>query len=121
MQTAHNDYTLGIYQAIGNCVLLFSYLMLTGSPGYKEFHNYLTASEPSEKEFSLAVEEMKQSTRQYAKRQVSWIRNKLLPAVYAANKDYADDSLPCPNYLLDATGALADGLYRPYTEIPFCS
>jgi IPP transferase len=81
-------------------------LVLISFAGYKEFHNYLTTSEPSEKEFSLAIEEMKQSTRQYAKRQISWIRNKLLPVIHAANTDYADDGPPCPTYLLDATGTL---------------
>ncbi|KAG5645032.1 hypothetical protein DXG03_007211 [Asterophora parasitica] len=77
------DYTLGIYQSIG----------------YKEFHDYLTASEPSEKGFDAAVEHMKVSTRQYAKRQVGWIRNKLLPAVNTANAEEA----VTPTYLLDAT------------------
>ncbi|KAG6878762.1 hypothetical protein C0993_008061 [Termitomyces sp. T159_Od127] len=79
-----DDYTLGIYQSIG----------------YKEFHDYLSAPDPSETMFDAAVEHMKLSTRQYAKRQVSWIRNKLLPAVYTAN---AKESL-VPTYLLDATG-----------------
>ncbi|GLB35187.1 putative tRNA isopentenyltransferase [Lyophyllum shimeji] len=78
-----NDYTLGIYQSIG----------------YKEFHDYLSAPEPSEKALNAAVERMKISTRQYAKRQVSWIRNKLLPAAYTAN---AEETV-VPTYLLDAT------------------
>ncbi|TFK42816.1 tRNA isopentenyltransferase [Crucibulum laeve] len=77
------DYTLGIYQAIG-C---------------KEFHDYLNTDVPSEKIFQDAVERMKLSTRQYAKRQISWIRNKLLPAVYASN----EDQIMVPTYLLDAT------------------
>ncbi|KAG5637862.1 hypothetical protein H0H81_002901 [Sphagnurus paluster] len=81
---ANADYTLGIYQSIG----------------YKEFHDYLSAPEPSDKTFSIAVEHMKISTRQYAKRQVSWIRNKLLPAIYIANKE----ETVTPTYLLDATG-----------------
>ncbi|TBU66178.1 tRNA isopentenyltransferase [Dichomitus squalens] len=83
------DYTLGIYQSIG----------------YKEFHEYLSAPEPSEAVFRLAVEQMKLGTRRYAKRQVAWIRNKLLPAVNAAN---AESQAECgqsivPMYLLDAT------------------
>ncbi|KAG5735525.1 hypothetical protein E4T56_gene11002 [Termitomyces sp. T112] len=77
------DYTFGIYQSIG----------------YKEFHDYLSAPEASEKVFDTAVEHMKLSTRQYAKRQVSWIRNKLLPAVYSANTE----EFLVPTYLLDAT------------------
>lgn len=46
---------------------------------------------------------MKISTRQYAKRQISWIRNKLIPAVDAANID--ENTVPL--YLLDATSAYA--------------
>lgn len=50
---------------------------------------------------------MKTSTRQYAKRQVSWLRNKLLPAVRAANmnsrREGGGDIVPV--YLLDASGA----------------
>lgn len=45
---------------------------------------------------------MKQSTRRYAKRQVSWIRNKLLPAVNAVNTTNSESIVP--TYLLDATG-----------------
>jgi len=81
------DYTLGIYQSIG----------------YKEFHNYLAMSHRSDKAFSDAVENMKQSTRKYAKRQVSWLRNKLLPATYAANASAQGTDLVTPTYLLDAT------------------
>ncbi|KAK0197484.1 tRNA isopentenyltransferase [Armillaria mellea] len=77
------DYTLGIYQSIG----------------YKEFHVYITSPDPSDDAFNLAVENMKISTRQYAKRQVSWIRNKLLPMIKAAN---ATENTVFP-YLLDAS------------------
>ncbi|RDX45420.1 tRNA isopentenyltransferase [Lentinus brumalis] len=85
----HMDYTLGIYQAIG----------------YKEFHEYLSAAEPSEAAFREAVEQMKLGTRRYAKRQVSWLRNKLLPAVNAANAAArVENDMPVvPLYLLDAT------------------
>jgi len=49
---------------------------------------------------------MKNGTRQYAKRQIRWLRNKLLPAVYNANSS-RDDAVPVvPLYLLDATGKL---------------
>ncbi|KAI0710400.1 tRNA isopentenyltransferase [Cerioporus squamosus] len=85
----HMDYTLGIYQAIG----------------YKEFHDYLSATEPSDPAFRAAVEQMKLGTRRYAKRQVSWLRNKLLPAVNAANAAArVENGVPViPAYLLDAT------------------
>ncbi|KAJ8508549.1 hypothetical protein ONZ45_g9198 [Pleurotus djamor] len=79
----NTDYTLGLYQSIG----------------YKEFHEYLTSPDPSEKQFQEAVESMKLSTRKYAKRQISWIRNKLLPVVHATN----EEQCLTPTYLLDAT------------------
>ncbi|GAA5932151.1 tRNA dimethylallyltransferase [Sporobolomyces koalae] len=84
-QTAHEtdpsksiDYSKGIYQAIG----------------YKEFEPYLSArhrfpSRTIESDdalnqlFNQGVESMKTATRQYAKRQVKWIKSKLLPAVHA--------------------------------------
>ncbi|KAI0332085.1 tRNA isopentenyltransferase [Cubamyces sp. BRFM 1775] len=83
------DYTLGIYQAIG----------------YKEFHDYLSSLSPSDAAFREAVEQMKLGTRRYAKRQVAWIRNKLLPVVNAANAaTQAETGSPAvPTYLLDAT------------------
>ncbi|VDB88643.1 unnamed protein product [Peniophora sp. CBMAI 1063] len=78
------DYTSGIYQSIG----------------FKEFDQYLAEVNPSSAQYDLTVENMKVSTRQYAKRQVSWIRNKLIPAVYAARR--AADNGP-DFYALDAT------------------
>ena len=45
---------------------------------------------------------MKTSNRQYAKRQTSWIRNKLLPAVRASKA--AEEGKSAEVYLLDATG-----------------
>jgi tRNA A37 N6-isopentenylltransferase MiaA len=83
------DYTRGIFQAIG----------------YKEFDTYLqhyeelkrqgqlqTAVDPSSlrphpgdaigvRLFDQAIEDMKVATRQFAKSQVRWVRNKLLPEV----------------------------------------
>jgi tRNA dimethylallyltransferase len=44
---------------------------------------------------------MKLSTKQYAKRQISWIRNKLIPAAKLASREQT----LTPFYLLDATGA----------------
>lgn len=68
--------------------------------GYREFDSYLSSPDPSAKAFKGAVEHMKVSTRQYARRQISWIRNKLLPAIAATN---AGETIT-PIYLLDATG-----------------
>lgn len=68
--------------------------------GFREFNDYLSSEEPSTAQFRDAVERMKLSTRQYAKRQISWIRNKLLPAIRIANSQTPN----CvPMYLLDAT------------------
>ncbi len=48
---------------------------------------------------------MKLSTRKYAKRQVSWLRNKLLPAIRAANvASNAAGGDIVPTFLLDASG-----------------
>ena len=68
--------------------------MLTG---YKEFDKYLASQNPSEQLYSDAIERMKLSTRQYAKRQISWIRNKLLPAIYTCERSKIQ------TYLLDAS------------------
>ncbi|XP_067679230.1 tRNA dimethylallyltransferase-like [Haliotis asinina] len=62
------DYTLGIFQSIG----------------FKEFHNYLLLPE-SERDTvkgrqlrDEGLELLKLATRQYAKRQIKWIRNRFL-------------------------------------------
>lgn len=88
------------------------YIKIDGAPslGYKEFHHYLSSPEPSDKAFQDAVDHMKLSTRQYAKRQISWIRNKLLPAVNTAN---VKESVS-PTYLLDATGESLQPLRRAF-------
>jgi tRNA dimethylallyltransferase len=65
---------------------------------------------PSESTFKDATERMKISTRQYAKRQISWIRNKLIPAVDAAN---IDENI-VPLYLLDATSAYAISIRKTF-------
>ena len=104
------DYTLGIYQAIGTngryLAVRLLYGLTTRGLGYKEFHDYLSSPSPSDAAFREAVEQMKLGTRRYAKRQVTWIRNKLLPAVNAANAaSQAETGSPVvPTYLLDATG-----------------
>ncbi|KAK7043775.1 tRNA dimethylallyltransferase, mitochondrial [Paramarasmius palmivorus] len=78
-----SDFTFGVFQSIG----------------YREFHRYLSLQNPTEKDYQTALDNMKTSTRQYAKKQVSWLRNKLLPALYASNVE-GDLS---HTYLLDAT------------------
>lgn len=103
------DYTRGIFQAIG----------------YKEFDSYLEHYEQSResydkqqqqqfetehslrpspndevgvKLFNQAIEEMKTSTRQFAKRQVGWVRNMLLPELARRRNENVHF------YKLDATG-----------------
>merc|ERR1739838_1103301 len=73
------DYSKGIFQSIG----------------FKEFHNYLLLSEEARKSeqgkklYEEGVAGVKLRTRQYARRQIRWIRNRFLvpsgrevPAVY---------------------------------------
>lgn len=90
------DFTLGLYQSIG----------------YREFSSYLLQYNDrnpiqDNPAFLEAVNRMKVSTRQYARRQVKWMRNKLLPAVHAANERHrleGGHADVVPTFLLDATG-----------------
>ncbi|KAL8612123.1 hypothetical protein ACOMHN_014002 [Nucella lapillus] len=79
-QNGEADYTLGIFQSIG----------------FKEFHQYLILpleqrETPEGKAlFEKGVEGLKLATRQYARRQLKWIKNRFLkragtqvPAVYS--------------------------------------
>ncbi|XP_048760092.2 tRNA dimethylallyltransferase-like isoform X2 [Ostrea edulis] len=76
------DYTTGIFQSIG----------------FKEFHDYLLLPEEEKMSdkgkaiFEKGVENMKIATRQYSRRQIYWIKNRLLrnkggnyPPVYAVD------------------------------------
>ena len=47
---------------------------------------------------------MKQSTRKYAKRQVTWLRNKLLPAIESVDRHSGSGIRVASMYTLDATG-----------------
>ena len=80
--------------------------------GYREFCGYLES--PSDASYAEALARMKISTWQYAKRQISWIRNKLIPAVNAANVK----EILVPLYLMDATGSHYRYYYDCLTE-PF--
>ncbi|WFD06128.1 leukotriene-A4 hydrolase [Malassezia vespertilionis] len=81
------DYTRGIFQAIG----------------YKEFDAYLTEYDThqthNETLFQEAIQAMQVATRRYAKRQVSWIKNQLLPEIRCAQARGEDVYL----YVLDAS------------------
>ena len=75
--------------------------------GYREFDRYIELQGTAEAQtaYELAVESMKRSTRKYAKRQVSWIKNKLIPAVLRVNeRSPVGQGQIIPFYLLDATG-----------------
>ncbi|RKP27883.1 IPP transferase-domain-containing protein [Syncephalis pseudoplumigaleata] len=73
--------------------------------GFKEFAPYFdalelgTASDEELERLQLAcTEQMKAATRRYAKRQTSWIRNKLLPAALCSKGEEKSASI----YVLDA-------------------
>lgn len=99
-------------------------------PGYKEFDDYLTALESGklddQKLLALkeeSIERMKAATRRYAKRQVQWIRNKLLPTIWNTQDTLAKlkssllsitPSQSIQLYLLDATGK------RRFISIVWC-
>ncbi|KAJ1840670.1 tRNA dimethylallyltransferase, mitochondrial, partial [Coemansia sp. RSA 2703] len=84
------DFTAGLKQAIG----------------FREFAAYLAAAKdpefPAENNEKLrlkGIEDMKTSTRRYAKRQITWIRNKLLPEC----RSTATKTVKAHSYILDAT------------------
>ncbi|KAG8744763.1 hypothetical protein FRC10_009528 [Ceratobasidium sp. 414] len=52
--------------------------------GYKEFEGYFEDPSRSQPEFDRGVERMKVATRQYATRQVKWIKSRLLPTILAS-------------------------------------
>ncbi|KAJ3415948.1 hypothetical protein HDV05_003789 [Chytridiales sp. JEL 0842] len=89
------DYTRGVLQSIG----------------FKEFDAYLSALEKSQQEIELeklkkeGLESMKAGTRRYARRQVTWIRNKLGKKCV----EEWDQGKPVGFYALDATGACVFG------------
>ncbi|KAI6126220.1 tRNA isopentenyltransferase [Pisolithus croceorrhizus] len=86
-----NDFTVGIFQSIG----------------YKEFYRFISDTDVSEGRFADAVEQTKHSTRKYAKRQVTWLRNKLLPAIHCVTAECRGKSSVAALYLLD-TSALGE-------------
>jgi tRNA dimethylallyltransferase len=77
------DYTRGILQSIG----------------FKEFHGYFEAEDAERKRvcFEQAVEDMKLATRQYARKQCNWLKNKLLKRSIEEDLD---------TFVLDASGLI---------------
>ncbi|ELU44665.1 tRNA isopentenyltransferase [Rhizoctonia solani AG-1 IA] len=53
--------------------------------GYKEFEAYLNDTSRPQAEFNRGVVQMKTATRQYAARQVKWLKSRLLPAIAASS------------------------------------
>lgn len=65
-EVEESDYTKGIRQAIG----------------YKEFRPYFNSTDDDELKDEIlkqCIERVKVTTRQYARRQLTWIRNRILP------------------------------------------
>lgn len=85
MPSSPLDFTHGVFQSIG----------------FRAFHQYLTDPSPSEVKYQAAVQNLKTANHQYAKRQVSWIRNKLLPTIQASKSSEGTEGVDM--YLLDAT------------------
>lgn len=73
--------------------------------GYRQFAEYLDKleklGEGSKKDWEQAVEDTKTSTRQYAKSQLKWVQNKLIPEVRRAQAQLQSGDVQL--YLLDAT------------------
>ena len=76
----------GLNQAIGEHAffwLFFGSLIIISS-GFKEFDAYFEDPSRPQVEFDMGIERMKVATRQYATRQVKWIKNRLLPMVISS-------------------------------------
>ena len=93
------EYSNQLVSSNGSQLLNILFLLETG---YRGFHQYLTDPSPSEIKYQAAVQNLKTANHQYAKRQVSWIRNKLLPAIRASKSSEGTGGVEM--YLLDATG-----------------
>jgi tRNA dimethylallyltransferase len=85
-----SDYTRGILQAIG----------------FKEFQKYFKCktdansnAEQLDKLLKCGIQDMKIATRQYAKRQITWIKNKFAPIIL---KEHSRNNGAL--YLIDASG-----------------
>lgn len=82
--------------------------MWTRTIGYKEFRPYLssrpvdsTEIDQTDEKFICGLEAMKCSTRQYAKKQVQWIRRQLIPLIEKVERDEAGGEVTI--VLLDAS------------------
>lgn len=104
------NYSVGIYQAIGSPSRYDFPHSLTRITGFKEFTPYLTdridaaTIELDNPKFKVGLESMKISTRQYSKKQVNWIKRKLIPAIEKSAESDAEGGNDVTLILLDATG-----------------
>lgn len=104
---ADSNYTRGVLQAIGTVLNMCD--TDSSSLGFKEFDEYFNLKESLEpqskqdidKALKQGVEKMKLATRQYARQQVHWIKNKLGPAIIEEHKKETGAF-----YVIDATGML---------------
>ena len=81
------DYTNGIFQSIG----------------FKEFHEYLTCDKSENEEtknelYMKGVEQLKLITRQYARKQIKWMRQRFLHSKRSCPPVYKLDSTRYPEY-----------------------
>lgn len=101
-----NDVCFSVLQSIGKYDgqpwVDHSYGRIRLFIGLREFYQYLTDPSPSESMYQAAIQNLKASNHQYAKRQVSWIRNKFLPAIQTSKSTEGTKSIGM--YLLDTTG-----------------
>ena len=75
--------------------------------GFKEFLDYYKSPTSSKDLMKDALESMRRNTRKYARRQVKWILNKLIPAIEASNIACVDgQSRYISLFLLDASGTI---------------
>lgn len=103
------NYSVGIYQAIGSSFATTSHPLSHRSIGFKEFTPYLTdrtdsTIDSSNPKFKAGLESMKISTRQYSKKQVNWIKRKLIPAIEKSAEGDPEGENDVTLVLLDATG-----------------
>ncbi|KIO13153.1 hypothetical protein M404DRAFT_561694 [Pisolithus tinctorius Marx 270] len=81
------DFTVGLFQCIG----------------YREFYDYVVDPNPSQKKFACAVEQMKQSTRQYARNQVVLSRDRVLSPIHTLAAESRGRPLVAALHSLDTT------------------
>jgi tRNA dimethylallyltransferase len=92
------------------------------SIGFKEFESYIDAVKSSDLQsteiqslFAAAIEKTKAATRQYAKRQIRWIRIKLLAALSNANSlssIYLLDGSNLDRWTASVSGPATDIVYK---------